>query len=291
MPISPADRAAIRGQFQALQSPIKLDYFHQSPKRVVVPGRVEKPSAPFALEVCEEIAGLADLVSLAVHEHADEPAAAAKRGARDAPCLVVRGELNRPVRLYGAPNGHLLVALVRAIVLASARPKALAAITRALKRLRRPMRIELFASPAQQHSGEAALAAWATAMLSPKLEADVYVVEEFPDEARRAGIEAVPSTVLIPDGEPPSPPLPGVLDGQVIAEYAALLQSRPERARLNPPRGRDQTAAAYRPPPAAPQGAPSPPVPGAAAAARAGEPAATPAGMHRTSSGLIVPDR
>lgn len=291
MPISPADRAAIRSQFEALQSPVKLDYFHQSPKRVVIPGRVEKPSAAFALEVYREIAGLGDLVSLIVHEYEDEPGEAAKRGARDVPCVVVRGELNRPVRLYGAPNGHLLVALVRAMVLASARPKALAAITRALKRLRGGVRIELFASPAQPQSGEAALVAWATAMLSPKLEADVYAVEEFPAEARRAGIEAVPSTILIPAGGAPAAPIAGVIDGQDLAEYAALLQARPERARLNPPRGREQSAAAYRPPPAAPQRAPSPAAPGAAAAAQAGEPAATPAGMHRTQSGLIVPDR
>ena len=181
MAISGRDRAAIRQQFAALNAPIKLDYFHQSPKRIVVPGRVERPSCAFALEVYEEIAELSDQVALNVYEHEDEPETAAKRGAGDVPCLVVRGELNRPLRLYGPPNGHLLVALVRAIVLASARPKPLGAITRALKRLRAPLAIRVFASPLQQESGEAALAAWATALLSPKLSADIYVVEEFAD--------------------------------------------------------------------------------------------------------------
>ena len=284
MAISGRDRAAIRQQFAALDAPIKLDYFHQSPKRVVVPGRVERPSCAFALEVYEEIAELSDQVALNVYEHEDEPQTAAKRGAGDVPCLVVRGELNRPLRLYGPPNGHLLVALVRAIALASARPRALGAITRALKRLRAPLAIRVFGSPLQQESGEAALAAWATALLSPKLSADVYVVEEFADEARRASVQAIPSTVF---GE--MPPAAGVIDGQALAEYAGLAQARPERARLNPPQARPNSAVAWRPPPSQAQQQRSPdPTALAAGAAAATE---TPAGMHRTAGGLIVPDR
>ena len=285
MAISAQDRAVIRQQFSAIKEPIKLDYFHQTPKRVVVPGRVERPSCAFALELYEEIAELSDQVALNVYEHEDEPGTAAKRGASDVPCVVVRGELNRPLRLYGPPNGHLLVALVRAIVLASARPQALSAITRALKRLRAPQTIRVFASPLQQESGEAALSAWATALLSPKLSADVYVVEEFADEARRASVQAIPSTLF--EGMPPAP---GVIDGQALAEYAGLAQARPERARLNPPQARPNSAAAWRPPPpvhAQQQRSPDP----TALAAGAAAATETPAGMHRTAGGLIVPDR
>ena len=285
MAISAQDRTIIRRQFEALAAPVKLDYFHQSPKRVVVPGRVERPSCALALEVYSDIAALSPSLSLDVIELEDQPEAAAKRGASDVPCLVVRGELNRPVRLYGPPNGHLLVALVRAVVLASARPKALSAITRAIKRLRSPAAIQVFASPLQQESGEAALAAWATALLSPKLAADVYVVEEFPDDARRASVQAIPSTIF-----PGMPPAPGVIDGQALAEYAALAQTRPERARLNPPKARPNSAAAWRPPQpqtrAPQQRAPDPTALAAGAAA-----SETPAGMHRTTSGLIIPDR
>lgn len=283
MTISAQDRSIIRRQFEALSAPVKLDYFHQSPKRVLVPGRVERPSCAFALEVYSDIAALSPQISLDVRELEDEPQTAAKRGASDVPCLVVRGELNRPIRLYGPPNGHLLVALVRAIVLASARPKALSAITRPLKRLRSPAAIQVFASPLQQESGEAALAAWATALLSPKLSADVYIVEEFPDDARRASVQALPSTIL-----PGMPPAPGVIDGQALAEYAALSQTRPERARLNPPNARPNSAIAWRPPQATAPQQRSPDPTALAAGAAATE---TPAGMHRTTSGLIIPDR
>ena len=285
MTISAQDRSIISQQFQALAAPVKLDYFHQSPKRVLVPGRVERPSCAFALDVYSEIAALSPQLSLDVHEFEDHPETAAKRGASDVPCIVVRGELNRPIRLYGPPNGHLLVALVRAIVLASARPKALAAITRSLKRLRSPAAIQVFASPLQQESGEAALAAWATALLSPKLAADVYVVEEFPDHARRASVQAIPSTIF-----PNMPPAPGVIDGQALAEFAALSQTRPERASLNPPNSRPNSAVAWRPPQPQ-QRAPQQRTPDPTALAAGAAATETPAGMHRAPSGLIIPDR
>ena len=157
------DRTQLRQQLSAVEGPIKIDYFHQRKRRVVVPGRPERPTCELAIELYTELATLSDKLTLNVYELADEPEMAAKRDATDVPCAVVRGELNRPLRLYGLPNGHVFVALVRAMVLASTRSgQTSAQLKRALGKLRRPSRLRLFASPLDPVSGQAALMCWAT---------------------------------------------------------------------------------------------------------------------------------
>ena len=121
MALAGSERAQIRQQFEAIEGPLKLEYFHQSPRRVVVPGRPDRPSCELAKELYEEIADLSDHISLTIYEHEESAEQVKRRDIVDVPCVLIRGELNRPLRFYGAPNGHLLVAMIRAIVLASTR--------------------------------------------------------------------------------------------------------------------------------------------------------------------------
>ena len=285
-----AEKAQLRQQLEAVAGPIKIDYFHQSKRRVVVPGRVERPGCELALELYTELAELSEQLTLTVYEHEEEPEAAARRGAEDVPCAVVRGELNRPLRMYGVPNGHIFVAFVRALVLASTREgKPSAQMKRALGKLRRPSRLRLFGHHADPHSGQAALACWATSLLSPKLQTDVFAVDEFAPLAQRAGVNALPTTLV--DEEYP---VAGIVDPIELAQYVGLVQARPSRARLNPPPAQAGTVTGWRAPAPTPEHRhvePRTPDPVAQAAGRAREAAVTPEGMRRTSGGLIVPDR
>ena len=290
MAIPQSDLAQIRRQLEALDGPLKLDYFHQSPRRVMVPGRVERPTAPLALEVYQELAELSDRITLTVYELEDEAEMAQRRDVIEAPGLVLWGELNRPLRYYGAPTGHLFVALIRAMVLASTRAaKPSAQIQRLLRKLRQKTRLRVLGSPLDPNAGQAALIAYSAALLSPKLQADVFTIEEFPEIARRSGVQAAPTTFV---GDQMG--FAGVVEPLELCEYIALAQRNPSRARLNPPQPRPDTVSAWRPPQPTQQAAPNDPReldPIAAAAGRAREGGATPEGMRRTSSGLIVPNR
>ena len=53
MALAASERAQIRQQFAAIDGPLKLEYYHQSPRRVMVPGRPEKPSCELAKELYE----------------------------------------------------------------------------------------------------------------------------------------------------------------------------------------------------------------------------------------------
>ena len=288
MALGRAETAQLRQQLQAVEGSIKIDYFHQSKRQVLVPGRPERPSCELAIELYTELAELSDKITLNVYEREDQPELAAKRDAQDVPCAVVRGELNRPLRMYGVPNGHLFVAFVRAIVLASTRAgKPSAQMKRVLGKLRRPTRLRLFGAAGDPNSGQAALMCWATALLSPKLQTDVLAIEEFAPLAQRAGVATLP-TVLIDDQFP----VAGIVDPIELAQYVGLVQARPNRARLNPPQPQPGSLTGWRPPPTPQQRRePTPADPIAQAAGRAREAAVTPEGMRRTAGGLIIPDR
>ena len=294
MALAGPERAQLRQQLSALEGKLKLEYFHQSRLRVTVPGRAERPSCEAAKELYEDLAELSDKLQLTVIEHSEEPELAERRDVIDVPCLLIRGELNRPLRFYGAPNGHLLVALIRALALASARQaKPSAVLKRVLGKLRRPSRLRVMGSAQDPNSGQAALAACAVGLLSPKLQVDVFEIDEFAPLAQRAGISGTPATFV--DEQPAGL---GLIEPLELAEYIRLCQSNPARAQLNPPASQAGTVTAWRPP-APPQGARRAPArtqpagidPIAAAAGRAREATPTPEGMRRTAGGLIVPDR
>ena len=216
----------------------------------MVPGRVERPTAPLALEVYQELAELSDRITLTVYELEDEAEMAQRRDVIEAPGLVLRGELNRPLRYYGAPTGHLFVALIRAMVLASTRAaKPSAQIQRLLRKLRQKTRLRVLGSPLDPNAGQAALIAYSAALLSPKLQADVFTIEEFPEIARRSGVQAAPTTFV---GDQMG--FAGVVEPLELCEYIALAQRNPSRARLNPPQPRPDTVSAWRPAPADPAG-------------------------------------
>ncbi len=288
MALAAPERAQIRQQFEAIEGPLKLEYFHQSPRRVMVPGRPDKPSCELAQEIYEEIASLSDQISLTVYEHEDEPEQVERRDIVDVPCVLIRGELNRPLRFYGAPNGHLLVAMIRAMVLASTRQaKPSAQMKRALGKLRRPTRLRLLGSVMDPNSGQAALAACAASLLSAKLQTDVFAIEEFTEIAARSGVNAVPA-LFIDDRLFAA----GLVEPLSMVEFIGLWQSRPEKAQLNPITAQPGTATPWRPPqPVHDHAGPRSIDPVAAAAGAAREAAVTPEGMRRTEGGLIVPNR
>lgn len=289
MALEGAERAQVRQQFQAIEGPLKVEYYHQTPRRVLVAGRPERPSCAVAKELIEEIAELSDQITLTIYEHEDEPKQTARRDIIDVPCILIRGELNRPLRFYGAPNGHLLVAMIRAMVLAATRQaKPSVAMKRTLGKLKRPTRLRLLGSSHDPNAGQAALAACAAALLSPKLQADVFAIEEFAEIGVRSGVTALPA--LFVDDQFAAA---GLVEPLALVEYIGLWQANPEQALLNPPQGNPGTASAWRPPQPTPQrqSGPRPIDPIASAAGRARETSVTPEGMRRTAGGLIVPDR
>ena len=99
MALAAAERAQIRHSvLESIEGPLKLEYYHQSPRRVVVAGtrRSGRP-ARWPRSYYEEIAELSDHISLTVYEHEDSSRSRTERqDIIEVPCVLIRGELNRP---------------------------------------------------------------------------------------------------------------------------------------------------------------------------------------------------
>lgn len=143
------DQEFIRERFaEGLQGRVRIDLFTQKASALFVPGREECLTCKDTQTLVEEVASLSDRITLTVHEFADEPEAARKFGIERVPGIVIRGQLNRPLKFYGIPAGNEFANFIETIVLASQSDPGVARETvRRLKKLRRPVTAVVFVTP------------------------------------------------------------------------------------------------------------------------------------------------
>lgn len=285
----PRDREFLTQRFADLQGRVKIDYFHQTDSTVTVPGRRPCPTCAPTKEALEELASLSDRIDLAVHEFSESRELADKRKIERVPGIVVRGEINRPVRLMGMPGGVLLPLLVQAILSVSSKPSDPPGNVKAtLRKLRKLRHLRVLGAMMDPATGDAAVAAIALALASPRIEVSIYNLDEFPDLGMQIGLRHTPATLVDDHG------FAGVSSPSEIARYLYDLEAHPNRANLRPPATAPGSAHPWRPPqppqaegvPPTQPGPPRPPGPRAPQR----DPTAPP-GMRRTPGGLIVPNR
>lgn len=280
-------------RLKALQGPVKLDYFHQSDGSIIVPGRQPCPSCPPTLEVLEEIAALHDDLTLRVHDYYSDREAVAKWGAERVPGIVIHGEVNRPIRFYGMPGGMLLWALIDVIVGASGKPASVPTeLTALLKKLRARVHARVLASFQHAESAQAAATAASLSLLSDKIDASIYSLEDSADIAMQLQLTRIPLTIVNDNYG-----FAGVTKTQALAQFCLDTQSRPEKVR--PPEVDPRTIMTIEPPkPQPPPGAAGPGGrgpggrgPGGRGPGGRGPGGRGPAGppMRRTRGGIILP--
>ena len=267
MPLSPQDRAAIQATFDTdLHARVKIDFFQRRASALLVPGREPCLSCPAIKELLEELVPLSPQITLHTYDLDEEPALADRRDVDSVPTIVIRGEINRPLRFCGAPAGFFFALLVRALIDAAAKPRPpLAEITRHLNRLRSPVRLRVFGASGDEHSAQAAMLAFQFALTSSRIAATVYDIDEFAALAQRLRIGAVPATII-----DDRLGFAGVATGIDFARFLHECQAHPATAALHLPETKPATAHPWQPPES--------PAPGAGS-------------EQRTPGGIILPGR
>ena len=252
---------------EALQGRLKIDYFHRRKSALLVPGQEPCESCEEVRAILKQLAAASDKISLQVYEYDDEPMLAKKWQVDRVPGIVVRGEVNRPLRFFGLPGGPFFPVFLQTMIDASARALTPAPeVARALKKLRRSMQLRVFGSLRDPHSGEAAALALRLAVVSPRVDTSVYVIEEFPALAERHTVQAIPAIVI-----DERLGLAGVIEDPAdLAQYLFEMQARPDRARLRRPTVRPGTATPWQP-------------------SERAAPTDGPPAERRTAGGLIIP--
>lgn len=196
--IAEREQQIIRQRLAAeLAGRVRIDYFTQKKLAIVVPGRQECRFCEEVGAALAEIAALHPRITLTVHEFTQAKAEAAKLGVKRVPCTVIRGQANRALRYYGLPGGQQFPNLIETIVMSSrAGVQIEPAAQAALRKLREPVQVSVFVTPACGYSAAVANAAYRMALAQSQVKAEVVEITEFPELVERFAVTATPTTVI-----------------------------------------------------------------------------------------------
>ncbi len=194
-------REATKAKFEGeLSHPVKIVLFTQEPKRLVLLGSLQGQDCIFCEEtrrLLEEVAALTEKIELQVLDLKADAEAAARFGIDKVPGIVVMGEEDYGIRIYGIPSGYEYSTLIEDIVDVSHRTTGLTDKTKeALKAVDKNLRIQVFITPTCVYCSSVVRLAHQFALESPYIRAEMIESTEFQDLSNRYNVYGVPKTIV-----------------------------------------------------------------------------------------------
>jgi glutaredoxin-like protein len=181
-------RKEVRSHLSGLTNPVTFKVFTQS---------FECEYCRETRELVEEVASLSDKIAVEVYDFEKDKSVADRYGIDKIPALAVIGAKDYGVRLYGIPSGYEFTTLIEDILLVSRGDSGLSSATRALvKRLTKPVHIQVFVTPTCPYCPRAVILAHQLAVESDLITADMVEAIEFPHLANKYQVMGVPRTVI-----------------------------------------------------------------------------------------------
>lgn len=192
--LNPSLQRQVRERLAPMTSPVTLAVFTTG-------------GEPHVCEICEdtrqlaeEVACLSDgKVTTTVYDLERDDAAALTFGIDRAPAVVVLDEAgtDHGIRFFGIPTGYEFATLIADILMVSRGDAGLRRRTLdLLSHLRDPLRIQVFVTPTCPYCPPAVHLAHQLAFASPHVTAEMIDASEFPEDADRYEVRAVPLTVV-----------------------------------------------------------------------------------------------
>ncbi len=195
--LKPEDRRVIADRLaRELAGPVRVVLFTTSPGGLEVPGRPCPTCGP-TQELLTELASLDPRIRLEVHGILSEPERARVLRVERLPAILLERDGEARLRFYGIPAGFELVTLLDGLTMVSRGDSGLGPAVRAqLNELSVPVHVQVFVTPSCPYCPQAARLAYAAAIESPWVQADVVEVSEFPDLIERYRVRGVPKVVI-----------------------------------------------------------------------------------------------
>jgi glutaredoxin-like protein len=196
--ISPSDQERLRESFAEMTRSVRLLFFTQT---------LDCETCLQTKQILDELPPLSDKVTIEEVNLILEGDTAKLYGVDRAPAIAITYEENSSVvdtriRFLGAPAGYEFISLVQAVLLAGGRAPQLSGDSRMrLAAVDRPVIMHVFTTPTCPHCPRAVSLAHEMAFASPHITAYAVEATEFPDLARRYGVNGVPKTVVDEDIE------------------------------------------------------------------------------------------
>jgi glutaredoxin-like protein len=173
---------------EALVNPVRLIMFTQE---------LECQFCAQTKQLITELAGLNDKILAEVRDFVADADLAKQYGVDKIPAIVILGQKDYGVRIYGLPYGHEFQTLVSALAAVSQGKTDLSEETKAkLQAINTPVHIQVFVTLTCPHCPVAAAMAHKFAVENDLIRADVVDANEFPQLALKYGVMGVPKIVL-----------------------------------------------------------------------------------------------
>jgi glutaredoxin-like protein len=194
-------REATRRRFETeLIGPVRLLFFAQEPRRLLLPGGPTGTECFFYREtrrLLEEVAAQSDLITLTEYDFQSDKEKAAEFGVEKVPAIAVLDEKDPGIRFYGIPSGYEYKSLIEAIIDVSRGTTALTQTTKeALKTINHPLHLQIFVTPTCAFCSSAVRLGHQFALESSFITADMVESTEFPHIADRYKVRGVPKIVV-----------------------------------------------------------------------------------------------
>ena len=191
------EKARLKRDFRKhLKSDVSLRLYTQRPSPIAIPGR-DCRYCPQTQQLLKELAELSPKLKLETVDFYAEPEQTKKEAIPRIPAIVLGPESGGRARFYGLPLGYQLPVFIDSIKAVSRGATRLPVNTRKqLRRVNRPVHLQVFVTPGNEVSSGMALLAHAMAVESKYVIASVIEAEEFPELARKYGVRQVPLTII-----------------------------------------------------------------------------------------------
>lgn len=173
---------------EKLENPVKIVMFTQE---------VECQYCSQTRQLINELVALNDKITVEIYDFVANAEKAKEYGVDKVPALIIMGEKDYGIRIYGLPFGYELVTLMEAVINVSKRRTDLSEETKnKLREIKTPVHIQVFVTLTCPHCPIVASIAHKFAIENDLIKTDVIDSGEFPHLALKYGVMGVPKTVI-----------------------------------------------------------------------------------------------
>jgi len=178
----------VKSEFQKLKGDVKINFFTQE---------LECEFCRETGSLLRELVEISDRLKFNEYNFQIDRDAVQKYRIDKIPATVIEGDKDYGIRFYGIPSGYEFSSLLGAIIDVSSRSSGLSQeIVEQLRRVNKPVHIQVFVTPTCPYCPSAVRTAHKFAMENENIIADMIEVSEFPHLAVKYGVRGVPKTVI-----------------------------------------------------------------------------------------------
>ena len=185
---------------EEIENKVKLVFFTQEPKRLIVPKHLKGQECLFCRETRQmltEVCSLSEKIDLEIFDFEGDKEQVSVYRIDKIPATVVSGEKDYGLRFFGVPSGYEYTSLVEAIIDVSKGKTSLSQKTKeTLKTIQKDIHIQVFVTPTCPYCPMVVRFGHQFALECDRIKADMIESTEFPHLAQKYSVFGVPKTII-----------------------------------------------------------------------------------------------